>query len=298
MNRYTYCYNNPILLVDRNGMFPSLDTVTDTLSDWGDTVSDTLDDWGDAFADGVDSVAEASSDVVENVTGWITDIGNEYPDVTEQIKEKLKDSVHIICKEISKGTGFTYATQQGYADGFLESVDFHRDKAGVFHTSPDCWQQHMGYCDLYDWAFDVGTKMRKKKYPVTVGDEQYCVWMWKGGYLNMGAGAETGIYKGGEPFWDVSVEDAMPMTLTLYDKNGDTILCYMPDDPQWWITGFDPMLQDVDPDDLMVIGSIDFSSNKKLWDAFYYEYCNAWHPEFCFDVDSKTVYYNTKYMDY
>lgn len=35
MNSYTYCYNNPVLLVDRNGMFLSLDTVTDTLSDWG-----------------------------------------------------------------------------------------------------------------------------------------------------------------------------------------------------------------------------------------------------------------------
>ncbi|MCI8509517.1 MAG: DUF4474 domain-containing protein, partial [Lachnospiraceae bacterium] len=92
---------------------------------------------------------------------------------------------------ISKGTGFTYATQQGYADGFLESVDFRRDKAGVFHTSPDCWQQHMGYCDLYDWVFDVATDMKKNKYPITVDGEEYCIWMWKGDYLNLGAGAET-----------------------------------------------------------------------------------------------------------
>ena len=143
INRYTYCYNNPLLLVDRNGMFPSLDTVTDTLSNWGDTVSDTLDEWVDAFADGVDSAAEATAGFVKGAGGWITDIGNQYPDVTEQIKGKLKDPVHTICKAISKGTGFTYATQQGYADEFLESVDFHRDKAGIFHTSPDCWQQYM-----------------------------------------------------------------------------------------------------------------------------------------------------------
>ncbi len=292
MNRYTYCYNNPVLLVDRNGMFPSLDTVTDTLSDWGDSVSDTLDDWGDAFADGVDSIAEASSDVVANVTGWITDIGNQYSDVTEQIKEKLKDPVHTICKAISKGTGFTYATQQGYADGFLESVDFHRDKAGVFHTSPDCWQQHMGYCDLYDWVFDVATDMKKNKYPVTVDGEQYCIWMWKGDYLNLGAGAETGIYKGGEPFWDVAVDDAMPMTLTTYDKDGNTIMCYMPDDPQWWITGFDSMTQDIDPDDLTVIGSIDMSSYPELFLKFIDKYGKGDYSEFCFDEENQTVYYN------
>ncbi len=71
MNRYTYCYNNPVLLVDRNGMFPSPETITDTLSEWKDTVDNTLDEWGDAVADGVDSIAEASSGVVEGVTGRI-----------------------------------------------------------------------------------------------------------------------------------------------------------------------------------------------------------------------------------
>lgn len=81
---------------------------------------------------------------------------------------------------------------QGYADGFLESVDFHWNKAAIFHTSPDCWQQYMGYCDLYDWVFDVATDINK--YSVTVDGEQYCIWMWKGEYLNLGAGAETGTY--------------------------------------------------------------------------------------------------------
>ena len=89
----------------------------------------------------------------------------------------------------------------------------------------------------------------------------------------------------------MAVDDAMPMTLTLYDKKGNTIMCYMPDDPQWWITGFDPMIQDVKPKDLTVIGSIDMSSNPELWEAFFRKYGDGKHPEFCFDVDNKTVYY-------
>lgn len=36
------------------------------------------------------------------------------------------------------------------------------------------------------------------------------MWMWKGDYLNLGAEAETGIYKGGEPFWDTAIYDALP----------------------------------------------------------------------------------------
>ena len=143
------------------------------------------------------------------------------------------------------------------------------------------------------WVFDVATDMKVGKYEVPVGDDMYCIWMWKGDYLNLGAGAETGIYKGGEPFWDVAVDDAMPMTLTTYDKDGNTIMCYMPDDPQWWITGFDSMTQDIDPDDLTVIGSIDMSSYPKLWKAFKKSYNKkGFENVFCFDEENQTVYYN------
>ena len=89
----------------------------------------------------------------------------------------------------------TFATQQG-GDDILEDFDFKRDNAGVFHTPPDCWQQYMGYCDMYDWFFDAGTSMKTNKYTIDMknGDD-YCIWMWKGDYLNLGAGTETGYIK-------------------------------------------------------------------------------------------------------
>ena len=64
----------------------------------------------------------------------------------------------------------------------------------------------------------------------------------------------------------------MPMTLTLYDKNGDTIMCYMPDDLQWCITGFNLMIQNVDLDHLTVIRSIGMNFNPELWKAFKARY--------------------------
>jgi len=279
MNRYSYCYNHPTGLVDRNGMLPSLDDIGDTLSDWGD-----------AITEGVGTIAEAVSKPVEEICSQVVEWGNQYPDIRDKILDTAKPVVRALCNDSPGVLAFTYATQQGYADGLLETFDFHKDDCGIYHTSTDCWQQYLGYNDLYDWAFDAGTSMKTNQYPVKTSDgEEYCIWMWKGDYVNLGAGAETGIYKGGEPHWDTAVDDALPMTLALYDKDGNTILVYDPTDPQWWITGFDPMTQGEEADDLEVIGSIDFSSNPELWIAF--EKKNRDEKEWCFDEENKTAYY-------
>ncbi|GHV38616.1 hypothetical protein FACS189490_00820 [Clostridia bacterium] len=59
------------------------------------------------------------------------------------------------------------------------------------------------------------------------------------------------------------------MELRLYHK-GDKVFDYSPGvkEPQWWITGFDPELQKVDQEDLMVFGTIDFSDKPELWEGF------------------------------
>lgn len=302
LNRYAYCFNDPICFTDRTGMWPSLDDICDTLGDWGDEIGNTLDDWGDninSFLTGarefagqaVDTIAEAASVVVEPVVTGITQLGNDFRKAKDTLVGLLEMPAEFILNSPVMLLP-TVATQMGWLDWGLEIFDFHRDDAGIFHTSPDCWQQYMGYCNFYDWMFDVGTSMEKQKYPVITADgQEYCIWMWKGDYLNLGAGAETGIYTGGEPFWQVSVEDAMPMELALYDSNGNVILSYDPEDPQWWITGFDPMTQGVSADDLIVIGSIDMSSNPELFESFKKEYGQWENSALCFDEENQTVYY-------
>ena len=302
LNRYAYCFNNPICFTDRTGMWPSLDDICDTLGDWGDEIGNTLDNWGDninSFLTGarefagqaVDTIAEAASVVVEPVVTGITQLGNDFRVIKDTLVGLLEMPVEFILNSPVMLLP-TVATQMGWLDWGLEIFDFHRDDAGIFHTSPDCWQQYMGYCNFYDWAFDAGTSMERQKYPVITADgQEYCIWMWKGDYLNLGAGAETGIYTGGEPFWQVSVEDAMPMELALYDSNGNVILSYDPEDPQWWITGFDPMTQGVPADDLIVIGSIDMSSNPELFESFKKAYGQWENSALCFDEENQTVYY-------
>ena len=58
------------------------------------------------------------------------------------------------------------------------------------------------------------------------------------------------------------------MTLTLTDQNGNQIFDYHPDEPQWWITGFNPEYQRADASTLNVTGTIDFSRQKKLYYDF------------------------------
>lgn len=101
---------------------------TDTLSDWGDTVSNTLDEWADALADGVYSAMKATAGFVEDAGRWIKDTGNQYLDATKVVTDVLKIPVRFACDVGPDITDFTDLTQEGCADWFFETVDFHRDK--------------------------------------------------------------------------------------------------------------------------------------------------------------------------
>ena len=76
-------------------------------------------------------------------------------------------------------------------------LQMYKDNEGVYHASFDCWQQLFGYNNLYDFFFDLGTSCEPAKFPFTYNGKEYIIWMWKGDYINLGAGAELGIYTGG-----------------------------------------------------------------------------------------------------
>ena len=118
-------------------------------------------------------------------------------------------------------------------------LDMWKDSDGVYHAKFDCWQQDYGYNSLYDLAFDIGTSMKAVKFPFKYNCLGYTIWAWKGDYINLGAGAELGIYRGASGHRLVDKSLAMPMSMTLRYKN-NLIINYSPSDFQWWITGFNP----------------------------------------------------------
>lgn len=136
-------------------------------------------------------------------------------------------------------------------EGLFYIAGFPRDSDGIYHTRQDALQQYGGYNALYDAVFDLGTSMKPAIFDFTYNKQDYRFWAWKGDYLNLGAGAELGLYVdsdwqiGGKDInhWLVDTSLALPMSMTLKDTSENLIASYNPSEPQWWITSFNPYFQ-------------------------------------------------------
>jgi len=114
-------------------------------------------------------------------------------------------------------------------------LNMFEEPTDVYHANFDCWQQVFGYNDIYDFMFDIGTSMDNEKFEFEKRGKKYVLWAWKGNYINLGAGAELGIYYGGPLQWFVDKSLAMDMTMKLRYR-GRQIIDYSA--RTWWITGF------------------------------------------------------------
>lgn len=209
------------------------------------------------------------------------------------------------------------------------ALDFRYDDEHIaLHSDTTQWQSIGGYNDFYDWVFDKATSMNKLKldFTLSTNNQDYVVWVWKGNYLNLGAGSEVGFYTQNgaleyleEEFelehWMVS--DELPMTLSLYRvaRNGliyDTYYHWLPCN-QWWITGFVPDVYDqwlsskfglnwgdtVTEDELLQIASVDFpefnnilTDDNPMYDSIKTEYENNeyYKDKLIFDDNEDTVW--------
>ena len=201
-----------------------------------------------------------------NKYGYCFGMPMKYVDLNGKSAE---NALRYLAKLIIGNPVCVYATQQGWFSELFYIAGFFRDSKGVYHTRQDALQQYAGYNDIYDSVFDAATSMDREKYQFSYNDQDYIIWVWKGDYLNLGAGAEMGIYKraGETEHWLVDHSLEMPMTLKLY--NGiDEVFTYAPEEDQWWITGFNPYIQNVDANNLTAIYTIDFTNFKELYEEF------------------------------
>lgn len=86
--------------------------------------------------------------------------------------------------------------------------------------------------------------MDKARFSFTYMSSAFTIWAWKGNYINLGAGAELGIYFGDGLHVSVNKSLAMKMSMGVA-YNFKEIINYMPQHRQWWITGFNPEYQNV-----------------------------------------------------
>ena len=142
--------------------------------------------------------------------------------------------------------------------------------SGIYHARFDCWQRMFGYNQFYDIVFDLATNMDPFLFPFLCDGNWYTIWMWKGDYINLGAGAELGIYRGNGYYQHCIVDTSLAIDMNLLIKHGtDFIVEYSPTEYQWWITGFNSNNQwlNIRPEDLTVYVGITFK-DYNMYQAF------------------------------
>ena len=170
----------------------------------------------------------------------------------------------------------------------VTDLNFKEDYKHILHSQFNQWQAIGGYNNMYDFLFSTFTNdnMDNEKFAFTVDDTEYIFWIWRGDYLNLGAGAEIGIYSRPSEFsqdsdkldqYFVDKDLSMPMELYLYNYEGsndiEKLLSWKPDTDQWWITGFNPeYVGNVDVHKQVMVGEIDMSEKPGLFKEFIKEY--------------------------
>ena len=134
--------------------------------------------------------------------------------------------------------------------------------------------------------------MSRAKFPFFSDSKEYIFWAWKGDYLNLGAGAELGIYSRlvvqgkSTGHWLAETKSPLSMMMTLR-LCGKIIATYKPTTKQWWITSFNPYYQNVCAGSLSVTFTVSFSSNKKLFRSFYNKYGVGRYKSYMWKFDTE-----------
>lgn len=198
--------------------------------------------------------------------------------------QKIEDATRWLAGKLIGNPINNWFTKNGWFKDVFRAASFVRTKdlngTYIYHSTMDCLQQYGGYNDFYDTVFYFATSMKPAKFQFTSGGQELMLWAWKGDYLNLGAGAEMGIYKQmtvagyDTPQWLVDQNLAMHMTLQL-QYEGKTIVNWDPAkdknydwDKVWWVTGFNPYYTNVNASDLKAIYSVTFNT-ETMYTDFY-----------------------------
>lgn len=173
----------------------------------------------------------------------------------------------------------------------------------------ETWQKQFGFNTLYDEVFRIATNNNMRSMQLYFEDSSgadYVLWLWRGYYLALGSGAEMGLYKKNVSnsqlvdlnleHWD-AIDFEVAMTLSLYnyysENNIEHIFSWAPSNEQWWITGFNPNYMNVDVSKQVLVGMIDFSKHKDMYNSLKKQEVNNKLRDFViFDDDDFIVWIN------
>ena len=181
---------------------------------------------------------------------------------------------------------FNYQTKRGNADSILHYFLSTEKHDNIYHIKQECKQLPFGYNDFYDFVFEgfvgyTGNASKDYKFTFNYDNNEVILWGWKGDYVNLGTGAELGIYTkteyniGNRYQYMSAPQYSVPMTITISDHTtGDCLAHWDPSMSNqasekylWWVTAFNPQHQNVKYNDLDVQITMDCSNNIKMFNA-------------------------------
>jgi len=202
--------------------------------------------------------------------------------VDSSIKAILKNKNNINSSNIFSSIALTMKKSSTILEPFDAALflNFLADENGIWHSQVDTWQRKMGFNEAYDVVFDKVSKMETERFYFNYNNSEHVLWTWKGDYWNLGAGTEIGLYQQDKSFtgsikhYD-SIDYELPMTLHLYNavdyltphKHYENIFSWTPNEPQWWITGFNSEYLSFDTDNLVTIGTVSFKGREDMYEA-------------------------------
>jgi len=251
LNYYTYCNGNPIMMVDPSGLDPV--PLRQFIENKGGTV---VWDQKTGMATGTLNGITVSFSSSDSRLWWNSSHDRLWTD----------DTVLYGAFGLSRPTNWGNAAQTVAPD-----AAFNRNTTQGIWTSPvDAAQRVFGYNGAYDAAFSV-CDYNKFISVFTYDQKQWMVEGWRGNYLQMGVGAEIGVYyntpgsisnKIGQ-YWAVDDQDMLYMQYALFNGNpADHNQIFSVSGTHWWLNGFRPGIGTIPASDLALKGSITFQSSQ------------------------------------
>ena len=296
-NMYSYCYGNPVIYSDSEGKAPKLlnfvsNVACEVIRVGSKTIAKAINAPTTAFFNAVNTTAlpvvqaaaeigiplletlESKFHAVERVTEFIFTEDRHLADI-EKTYDANTGLRHFMPVRMTLGAP--------WASALLGFTEQEYNKKTNYISPPSekfMWQSLVGYTPTYDYFFSLGGPVLRYYYEFentdVDGTKYYAVWIWKGEYWNLGAGAEIGIY------WTDSAHSRdkrfyrVDPGLTL---DVDMQVCYQYANNEfnhftresWWVCSFTPEEQFPRLDWIIVNLKVKFS-NENLLEPFRQRY--------------------------
>lgn len=288
LNMYSYCYSNPLKYIDNDGKEPRIRTAMinfgcEAIRISSKLISKTIKSETDSFFN------FANNEILPDIDRFFGQVfvKTEFMESTvkpmiekgtESVMTRLVSFFPGMTETFDRPTGlrhFIPIDMRGGAVWAKRFLGFEHQENSNNYTSPEnskfMWQSLVGYSTVYDFFFSLGGPIFRRYYEFQNTDNghttYYVVWIWKGDYWNLGAGAEIGIYTTNNSYAQMrhfyNVNTNLRLVVDMNIKYYGNTLNHI-NMENWWVCSFSPDKQ------FPKVSSIDVNLKVKFCSDYIY----------------------------